>query len=182
MQGHLRVYKDFQEIMELHSLSDRMPRKFDFEADFKVVIPERDAWDNILADQEALVFYTDGSRKEGQVGMGIYGPSLRYYEALGCDYLSSRNVRNKCVCQNMPKPRRYIWQTHIYYVSQAALRALKAHTISSKLVAECLEILKRLTCRCLVTLMWVLGHTGIEGNEIADQLANKGDETYFIGP
>jgi hypothetical protein len=37
----------------------------------------------IPADQEALLFYTDGSRKEGQVGMGIYGPSLRQYEALG---------------------------------------------------------------------------------------------------
>jgi hypothetical protein len=85
MQGHLRVYKDFQEIMELHSLSlsDRMPRKFDFEADFKVVIPERNAWDNIPADQEAMVFDTDGSRKVGLVGMGIYGPSLRHYEALG---------------------------------------------------------------------------------------------------
>jgi hypothetical protein len=82
MQGYLRVYKDFQEIMELYSISDRMPRKFDFEADFKVVIPERDAWDNIPADQ-ALVFYTDGSIKEILVGMGIYGPSLRHYEALG---------------------------------------------------------------------------------------------------
>jgi hypothetical protein len=64
-----------------------MPRKFDFEADFKVVIPERDAsyaWDNIPADQKASVVYTDGSSKEGLVmGMGIYGPSLRHYEALG---------------------------------------------------------------------------------------------------
>jgi hypothetical protein len=77
MQGHLRAYKDFQEIMELHSLSDRMPRKFDFEADFKVLIPECDAWDNILVVQKALVFYTGGSRKEGLVGIGIYGPSLR---------------------------------------------------------------------------------------------------------
>jgi hypothetical protein len=62
--------------MELHSLSDRMPRKFDFKADFKVLIPERDACDNIPADQEALVFY-------GLVEMVIYGPSLRNYEALG---------------------------------------------------------------------------------------------------
>jgi hypothetical protein len=67
--------------------------------------------------------------------------------------------------------------------SRAALRALKAHTFSSKLVAECLEILKRLTRRCLVTSMRVpSGHTRIEGNEIVDQLANKGSETYFIGP
>jgi hypothetical protein len=45
MQGHPKVYKNFLEIMELHSHLDRMPRKFDFEADFKVVIPERDAWE-----------------------------------------------------------------------------------------------------------------------------------------
>jgi RNase H len=65
--------------------------------------------------------------------------------------------------------------------SQAALKALKAHTFKSKLVVECLDVLKRLTLKCSVRLRWVPGHTGVEGNKIADQLANEGSDNYFIG-
>jgi ribonuclease HI len=66
--------------------------------------------------------------------------------------------------------------------SRAALKALKAHTFKSQLVAECLDVLKKLTSKCTVTLRWVPGHTRVEGNEIADQLANEGSDNYFIGP
>jgi hypothetical protein len=55
-QGRVRVYKDFLDKMERHSLSDRLPRKFDFGKVFKVVLPELDAWENNSAEQEALVF------------------------------------------------------------------------------------------------------------------------------
>jgi ribonuclease HI len=58
--------------------------------------------------------------------------------------------------------------------SQAALRALKSYTFTSKLVAECLDNFKRLTTQCKLTLMWVPGHTGVDGNEEAGQLANIG--------
>jgi RNase H len=73
---------------------------------------------------------------------------------------------------------------HIYImlVSQATLKALKAHTFKSQLVAECLDVLKRLTIKCILTLRWVPGHTGVKGNEIADQLVNEGSDNYFIGP
>jgi RNase H len=66
--------------------------------------------------------------------------------------------------------------------SQAALRALKSYSFTSKLVADCLDNLKRLITKCKLTLMWVPSHTGVDGNEEADQLANKGSETHFIGP
>jgi ribonuclease HI len=66
--------------------------------------------------------------------------------------------------------------------NQAALRALKSYTFTSKLVAECLENLKRLTTKCKLTLMWVPGHTDVDGNKEADQLANKSSETHFIEP
>jgi hypothetical protein len=67
--------------MELHLLSDRIARKIGLEAVFKVVIPERDAWNNIPAEQEALLFYT-WLKKRRYRGMGICGPSLTHFEAL----------------------------------------------------------------------------------------------------
>jgi hypothetical protein len=42
MQGHLEIYKDFKEIMELEVLSDKMPVRHDFEAPFEVEITERE--------------------------------------------------------------------------------------------------------------------------------------------
>jgi hypothetical protein len=55
----------------------------DFDAPFEVKIHERAAWDNVPTEQDALTYYTDGSRKNGLEGMGIYGPCLRHFEVLG---------------------------------------------------------------------------------------------------
>jgi hypothetical protein len=42
MQGHLKVYEDFQGVIDLHALSDEMPIRYDFEAPFEVKIYERE--------------------------------------------------------------------------------------------------------------------------------------------
>ena len=53
--------------------------------------------------------------------------------------------------------------------------------IKSKLVLSCLEVLKSLASRCQLSLIWVPGHQGIEGNEIADELAKTGASSPYLG-
>jgi hypothetical protein len=80
MQGPLEIYRDFKEIMELHYffkvLSDKMPVRHDFEAPFEVEKTKREECVNQITSPGTLVYYTDGSKKNGLVGMGIYGPSI----------------------------------------------------------------------------------------------------------
>src|SRR5699024_1936041 len=53
---------------------------------------------------------------------------------------------------------------------------------SSKMVWECLGKLNELGKDNRVSLVWILGHTGIEGNEKANKLAKAGTSTPFVGP
>jgi ribonuclease HI len=118
-------------------------------------------------------------------GMGINGPSVRYYEALSASTtIFQAEMYAINVCTRICLSTEGLAGKHVYIMSdsQAALRALKSYSFTPKLVADCLDNLKRLTTKCKLTLLWVPGHTGLEGNEEEDQLANKGSETNFIGP
>jgi hypothetical protein len=74
----LESHKDFQETMDLQPLSDCMPLRYDFRVFFELVISEREDEDNVPSKQEAI-----GNNRNEQSGIGIYGPSVRHFEALG---------------------------------------------------------------------------------------------------
>ena len=61
------------------------------------------------------------------------------------------------------------------------MKALESVTVKSKLVLECLECLSELVTHNSVQLVWVPGHEGILGNEMADELSKKGVHTPFTG-
>ncbi|KAJ8910154.1 hypothetical protein NQ315_007483 [Exocentrus adspersus] len=66
--------------------------------------------------------------------------------------------------------------------NQAALKGLRNHKVTSRLLWECWEELSDLARHNRVVLLWVPGHSGIKGNEKADGLARKGSSASYIGP
>jgi ribonuclease HI len=54
--------------------------------------------------------------------------------------------------------------------------------MTSGLVAECLDVLSALASLNEVTLIWVLGHCGILGNEEGDKLAQQASAIPLLGP
>jgi len=66
--------------------------------------------------------------------------------------------------------------------SQVALMALRPSKITSSLVAETIKALTELSMFNSVRLLWIPGHSGIPGNETADQFAKQAASQYFVGP
>ena len=60
---------------------------------------------------------------------------------------------------------------YILSYSQAAIKALDSFQLNSNLVWDCLQSLVKLAEHNKIQLVWMPGHMGIDGNEIADQLA-----------
>jgi ribonuclease HI len=135
--------------------------------------------------EDALIWFTDGSRADSGTGSGIYGirPNKSFSFALGkfatvCQ--SEIYAILQCAFEDIRtayKHKRIL----IFSDSQAALKVLSSPKVTSGLVAECLDALSALASLNTVTLVWVPGHYGISGNEEADKLARQASAMPLLG-
>ncbi|XP_066904725.1 ribonuclease H-like [Halyomorpha halys] len=165
-------------------LSDHLPKRLDVEKNFKVCIPDKVMWrkGGSKFEKGALVWYTEGSVKEGKAGAGVVGPNRKRTLAMGIyptifqteihaiEIAALENIKNN------PKGKKI----YIISDSQAALKAIMPYAIKSGLVWNFLERLKELARGNKLTWMWTPEHEGIEGNKMADTLARKGSEMSHI--
>ncbi|XP_032685191.1 uncharacterized protein LOC116850698 [Odontomachus brunneus] len=159
---------------------DRIPRKHQLGKKFKVLIPTRDDWNKskLLADPKVNLWFTDGSGANGRYGVGIYGPKRNHRESIPLGGLATvfqaevmailRYAETLAVNDSANQ--------HFYICSdsRAAIHALAKTTTESAVVWDCMQALARLGESNKITLVWVPGHQGFLGNEIADELAKLG--------
>jgi hypothetical protein len=86
-----------------------------------------------------------------------------------------------CTVENLDRNHK---NRNIYILSdsQAAIKPLGKHQITSELVWDCHQSLVLLATQNTVRLIWVPGHEDVVGNEMADKLARMGSEHLFTGP
>jgi len=152
------------------------------------VIIDWDHWKNKdpVFPEDALIWFTDGSRANSGTGSGIFGlrPNRRFSFPLGkfaTVFQTEIYAILKCACENIRrayKNKRIL----IFSESQAALKALSSQKLTSRLVAECLDALPALASLNEITLTWVPGHRSISGNEEADKLVRQASATPLLCP
>ena len=192
---HMAVCQDLaSNVPVLGMVGDRVPTERALYSAVCVNIPSREAWSRGEpiaggGTRGDIEVFTDGSRKEGRTGasfclrtengfqrenipLGLY-PTVFQAEVVAieaaCTSLCTSGTTNKSI--------------RVLSDSQAALKALCNTRITSKGVASCKQAVERLVIGGnRVSLIWIPGHEGHEGNEVADQAAKMAAEADFLGP
>jgi ribonuclease HI len=187
-EGHSKIIPIMMKDTMISMPSDIMIPKFNFYKPFMIEIHGAAEWSShghkfINGD---YIWYTDGSKTEDGTGAGVYCKKLQksMFISLGnectifqAEVFAIESCARECINQKIKNK-----QIAIMSDSQAAIKAIDNYKITSKTVWSCLQVLLELAKTNKIKILWVPGHKGYDGNEIADLLAKKGAAEEYIGP
>ena len=176
--GHGCILSRYQEIT-IPEHTDYAATRLDLRTNYAIQIPDRKSWNsNSIIQRNGVPIFTDGSKMENGVGAGVFSKALDLNQSYrlpdGCSVFQAEifAVKKAAILINdreLPATR-----VTLYVDSQAAIKALSAATVKSKLVASCRQTLNNVAAHHRVNISWVPGHRGIERNERAYELARCG--------
>ena len=152
---------------------------------------------NVAAERAASLVpnryscFTDGSKREdGLSGSGyvVYyqGNEIRKeFISLGrsASVFQAEVIAIKAVAEDLLSRDSHNSAIDIYSDSQAAIQAIGGLRVTARTVMTCKDALSKLVSHNnVVSLFWVPGHSDVEGNERADQLAREGSSKPPYGP
>jgi ribonuclease HI len=167
---------------------DRMLLRYAYHKPFTVKFSDKCIWQNgfNLDNKGGLAWYTDRSKTNKGTGAGVYrwGSSRGHSFSLGFHttvFQAEIYAFKACIMENIQKG--YTGRNiYILSDSQAAIKTPDSFQINSKVVWDCHQSLVKLAEHNRIQLVWVLGHMGIDGNEIADKFARQRSSHPLIGP
>lgn len=179
-------HKKIENLLD-HSFENRdsCPRTVNLDLNFKTTINERKNWSYGLSiSNNPHCWFTDGSKTEDKTAVGIHNPALNisiskrtsnHSSILQTELKAIEECADHCIKKNITnKPITIITD------SRSALFALNKTNIESTTVLQCINKLRTLAENNAITIAWCPSHSGITGNEKADELAKIGLQKYDI--
>lgn len=181
-KGHSSILSLFPGISDIKNY-DYISPVLTFDHNYTVKITERRDWCSTTpTNSHDVSIFTDGSKTGHGSGAGFWDSLTKSGRSFKLpDYSTvyqSELYAILMACEFI----RTMWEEEhsiaICVDSQAALKALDSPLTVSKLAMECKSALSALGHLHTITLLWVPGHSNIEGNEKADLLARQGSSLH----
>ena len=189
INAHTNINNIFLQDLNIPPNRDLTVPILNLDRNFTIITPGdditeyRESLSNIIENTppEYITCYTDGSKIDSKCGAGyiittdnnnthLHEASYKLPDYCSVYQAELTAIREACNYLHSEINKHII----IWTDSLSSLLTIKSHTLRSKTAIECIAAIERIAANNKVELRWIAAHSGLWGNERADELAKVG--------